>query len=183
MQEILAKNLVKDPVQKKLKSAFPARATKEITSQQRGEPPVGYFEEEEVISPVEVLEQKISAEIESEKPNITRMVNTMKERRKEQAQEKEVVKKARVMKLKELSSSSQVGKIMEQNLCKRFNATHVDDPSKISKGSGNKKFSILKIQQKLVKDADDYYLMWKNERLQEEQVDLILQSLTHDKRI
>ena len=86
------------------------------------------------------------------------------------------------MKLKELSSSSQVGKIMEQNLCKRFNATHVENPAKVSKSKGNK-LSILKIQQKLVKDADDYYLMWKNERLQEEQVDLILQSLTHDKRI
>lgn len=131
---------------------------------------------------MEVLEQKITEEIESEKPNITKMVCTMKERRKEQAQEKEEIKKARAMKLKELSSSSQVGKIMEQNLCKRFNATHVEDPSKMSKSSGNK-FSILKIQQKLVKDADDYYLMWKNERLQEEQVDLILQSLTHDKRI
>ena len=131
---------------------------------------------------MEVLEQKITEEIESEKPNITKMVSTMKERRKEQAQEKEEIKKARAMKLKELSSSSQVGKIMEQNLCKRFNATHVEDPSKMSKSSGNK-FSILKIQQKLVKDADDYYLMWKNERLQEEQVDLILQSLTHDKRI
>ena len=86
------------------------------------------------------------------------------------------------MKLKELSSNSQMGKIMEQNRCKRFNATHVEDPSRMSKSTGNKS-SILKIQQKLVRDADDYYLMWKNERLQEEQVDLILQSLTHDKRI
>ena len=70
----------------------------------------------------------------------------MKERRREQAQQKEATKKVKAMKLKELSSSSQAGKIMEQNMCKRFNATHVEDYSKMNKSSSNNnKFSILKI--------------------------------------
>ena len=41
--------------------------------------------------------------------------------------------KEKATKLNELSSNSRSGKIMEQKLCKRFNATHVEDGAKVGK--------------------------------------------------
>ena len=79
---------------------------------------------------MDILDRRITAEIESATPNIQKLVETMKERRREQAHAKETKKREQQTKLKELSSNSQAGKIMEQNLCKRFNATHVEDASK-----------------------------------------------------
>lgn len=66
------------------------------------------------------------------------------------------------------------GKILEQDICNRFRATQT---KKVQSSNINE------IQSKLVRGAEDLTLLWKNERLYEQQVDQIVQSLTLDKRL
>ena len=110
------------------------------------------------------------------------MMLKMKERRKEQAATIDQRLKEERPKIKDSVSKSYAGKLLDQNLCKRFRAIHVDDGKHVYQKAENKN-NIDKITSQLVSDTNKIYQKWKHERLQDDHVNLMLASLTSDKRV
>ena len=119
-----------------------------------------------------------------EDPEVPKLVNLFKERRKELAKKmREGQIERKTHENDHLDSNSRFGKALELTICNRFNAVHENQKDRAKLLKQDKKLSINTLTDRLVYKAQIRSSKWRIERQREEHLQLMLASLTNDKRI
>ena len=126
------------------------------------------------------LEAAIDKEIQKNDPDISKLIQQLRQRRNEIAKEHAThVEKNDIIKFAQLASISTTGKISEVNMVKKFSSAQIGHKDNYVSGD---KLSIEALTKNLIENAESYYAMWKSERMHDEYLDKIAQNLTVDTR-
>lgn len=132
---------------------------------------------------IERLDREIGVEINKANFDSLKMIELVRERRREVALQHKEVHLSNETKAKDMSCHSRIGRFKEKQQCHIFTAIHETKKDRQKMQKSNKTLTIETIKDRLANEAHGISSKWKTERQEEEQVDLHLRSLTLDKRI